>query len=99
MIISNHGKKRIVERVNNVNSISEAKKNAKIAFHSGKTISYYQSKPNFYEYLRARKHKSNSCTIRVYNGNIYIWRGKHKTLVTAHKIPERFLEELEGEKE
>lgn len=98
MNLSKHSKERSVERVENVNCFAEAKRNAKIAYRAGKTISYYDSKPQFSAYLQARKRTSNSSTIRVYKGNIYIWRGKHKILTTVLPIPERFLEELGGEK-
>ena len=98
MNLSKHSKERSVERVGNVNCFAEAKRNAKIAYRAGKTISYYDSKPQFSAYLQARKRTTNNSTIRVYKGNIYIWRGKHKTLTTVLPIPERFLEELEGER-
>ena len=97
MNLSKHSKERSVERLEHVNCFAEAKRNAKIAYRAGKTISYYSSKPQFSAYLQARKRTTNSSTIRVYKGNIYIWRGKHKTLTTVLPIPERFLEELEGE--
>ena len=97
MNLSKHSKERSVERVEHVNCFAEAKRNAKIAYRAGKTISYYDSKSQFSAYLQARKRASNSSTIRVYKGNIYIWRGKHKTLTTVLSIPERFIEELEGE--
>lgn len=99
MNLSRHSKERSVERVGNVNCFAEAKRNAKIAYRAGKTISYYDSKPQFSAYLQSRKRTSNSSTIRVYKGNIYIWRGKHKTLTTVLPIPERFIEELGGEEE
>lgn len=98
MIVSKHSKKRMIERVNTVNSVAEAKRLAKIAFTSGKSIAYFQNNPKFVNYLRSRKQESNECIIRVYKGYIYIWKGKHKTLVTVHEIPERFLEELKGKK-
>ena len=98
MNLSRHGKERSVERVEYVNCFAEAKRNAKIAYRAGKTISYYNSKPQFSAYLQARKRTSNNSTVRVYKGNIYIWRGKHKTLTTVLPIPGRFIEELEGER-
>lgn len=99
MNLSKHSKERSVERVEHVNCFAEAKRNAKIAYRAGKTISYYDSKPQFSAYLQSRKRTSNSSTIRVYKGNIYIWRGKHKTLTTVLPIPERFFDELGGEEE
>lgn len=99
MNLSRHSKERSVERVERINCFAEAKRNAKIAYRAGKTISYYDSKPQFSAYLQSRKRTSNSSTIRVYKGNIYIWRGKHKTLTTVLPIPERFIEELGGKEE
>lgn len=99
MNLSKHSKERSVERVENVNCFAEAKRNAKIAYRAGKTISYYDSKPQFSAYLQSHTRTTNSSTIRVYKGNIYIWRGKHKTLTTVLSIPERFFEELEEEEE
>lgn len=98
MIVSKHSKKRMIERVDTVSSEAEAKRLAKVAFASGKNIAYFQNNPKFADYLRSRKQESNKCIIRVYKGYIYIWKGKHKTLVTVHEIPERFLEELKGKK-
>lgn len=97
MIITKHSKQRIVERDNGVNSIAEAKKVAKQAFTAGKTITYYNKCPKFQEYLRRKKSQASDCSVRVYRGNIYIWRGRKRTLVTAHPIPDRFHKELEGE--
>ena len=98
MNLSKHSKERSVERVERVNCFAETKRNAKIAYRAGKTISYYDSKPQFSAYLQSRKRTSNNSTVRVYKGNIYIWRGKHKTLTTVLPIPERFIEELEGKR-
>lgn len=93
--ISNHSKKRIIERTEDVNFIAEAKKIAKQAFLSGKTINDYQKYQDFYNYLRAKKSQANNCTIRVYKNNIFIWRGKNKTLVTAYPIPKIYVKMME----
>lgn len=92
--ISYHSKKRIMERTQGVDSLKEAKRLAKQAKRSGKTIGNFTQYPKFLTYLRQKRDQTNSCTIRIYKGNIYIWRGKN-TLVTAHPIPERYLEEME----
>lgn len=93
--ISNHSKERIIERTDGIYTKAEAKRIAKQARQSGKTINDFQKYPNFFSYLRNKKSQTNSCTIRVYRGNIYIWRGKN-ILVTAHPIPDRYIKEMEG---
>ena len=98
MVITKHSKERIVERADNINSFSEAKKLAKQAKISGKNIGYYQTCPKFFSYLQNKKGQTNTCSIRVYKGCIYIWRGKNKVLVTAHEIPKRYLNEINNMK-
>lgn len=95
MRTSHHARKRIVERDEIANNHCDAKKLAKIAFNSGYTINHYQRYPSFFAYLSNRKRESTTCRIRVYRGNIYIWKGSNKTLVTAHPIPDRFIKEME----
>jgi hypothetical protein len=90
--ITKHSKERIVERDTQANNFAEAKKVAKQAYASGKTINQYQDQPQFFRYLQNKKSQANSCVIRVYRDNIYIWRGKGKSLVTAYPIPDRFKE-------
>lgn len=92
--ITKHSKQRIVERTDGVKNFSEAKKMAKQAKISGKTINDFQQFPKFFQYLRNKRNQTNSCSIRIYKGNIYIWRGNWK-LVTAHPIPDRYLKEME----
>lgn len=92
--ITMHSKQRIVERVEEVNTFSEAKKLAKQAKKSGKTINDFQKFSNFFSYLQNKRDQTNSCCIRVYKGNIYIWRGRNKVLVTAHPIPDRYKIEM-----
>lgn len=93
--ITTHSKQRIVERTEGVSNFLEAKKLAKQAKHSGKTINDFQKYENFFQYLQNKKNQTNSCSIRIYRGNIYIWRGKNKSLVTAHPIPDRYIQEME----
>ncbi len=94
--ITKHSKKRIVERDEEVNTFAEAERAAKIAWRSGKTINNFQKYPEFFSYLRNKRDQSTTCSIRVYRGNIYIYRGSNKTLLTAYPIPDRFMEELEA---
>ena len=95
MRTSYHARARIVERDESANCHNDAKKLAKIAFNSGDTINCYQKYPKFFAYLSYRRGESATCRVRVYRGNIYIWKGSKKTLVTAHPIPERFIKEME----
>lgn len=95
--ITNHSKERIIERTEGVSTKIEAKKVAKQARISGKTLDNFQKYPGFFSYLQSKKNQTNSCSIRVYRGNIYIWRGKN-ILVTAHPIPDRYVKEM-GESE
>lgn len=93
--ITKHSKERIVERVEGVNATLDAKKVAKQAWISGKTINHFQTNPAFCNYLRRKRNQTNNCTVRVYRDNIFIWKGKkNHHLVTAHPIPERFMREV-----
>lgn len=92
--VSTHSKERIIERVSGIDTVAEAKKTAKQAWASGKTIKAYENFPKFFSYLRNKKNQTNSCSIRIYKDNIYIWKGKNHTLVTAHPIPDKYMEEL-----
>lgn len=93
--ITQHSKQRIVERTEDNKSYADAKRTAKVAWKSGKTINSYQKYPKFFSYLQNKRKQSNTCSIRIYKGNIYIWRGARKCLLTAHPIPDRYLEEIE----
>lgn len=97
MKITKHSKERIVERDEKVSCYTEAKRTAKQAYISGKTLNHFQKCPSFYNYLWNKKGQARNCSIRVYHGNIYIWKGRSKTLVTAHPIPDRFKNELEAQ--
>jgi protoheme ferro-lyase len=92
--ITQHSKERIVQRDAGVATKAEAKKIGKRAFTSGQTINEFYKYPKFFNYLKNKKGQSNDCSIRVYRDNIYIWRGKAKSLVTAHPIPDRYIEEM-----
>lgn len=96
MRTSYHARTRIVQRDEIANSHNDAKKLAKIAFNSGDTINKYEKYPQFFAYLSRRRNESQTCRVRIYRGNIYIWKGSKKTLITAHPIPDRFLKEMEG---
>lgn len=94
MRTSYHARARIVQRDGETGCRSDAKKVAKIAFRSGATINQFQRYPKFFCYLSDRRDESNTCRIRVYRGNIYIWKGNTKTLITCHPIPDRFIQEM-----
>lgn len=96
MRISYHARARIVQRDDSANSHNDAKKLAKIAFNSGTTIDRFQKYPKFFAYLCDRRNESATCRVRVYRGNIYIWKGTQKKLITAHPIPDRFIKEMEA---
>ncbi len=93
--ITRHSKVRIVQRTEGCESFAEAKKLAKQAKRSGATINQFQKFPRFFAYLQNKRNQTNTCSIRVYKNNIYIWRGKD-TLITAHPIPYRYIKEMEG---
>jgi hypothetical protein len=93
--ITQHSKERIIERTEGVSSFVEAKRIAKQAWLYGNTINYYQSYDKFFSYLQNKKSQTNSCSVRVYKGNIYVWRGKKRKLMTAHPIPKRYIKEME----
>ncbi len=95
MRTSFHARGRIVERDEEVNSRVEAKKVAKMAFRCGAVIGDFQKYPKFYDYLSRRRSESNTCRVRIFRGNIYIWKGKTKTLITCHPIPDRFVAEMQ----
>lgn len=96
MRMTQHSKARIVERDNGVNSVAEAKRVAKQAFTAGKTLNHFQRCPTFYYYLQRKRNQTHDCSVRVYRDNIYIWKGKKKSLITMFPIPDRFHKELEA---
>lgn len=91
--ITKHSKQRIIERTENCNNFTEAKKLAKQAKKSGVTINEFQQYPHFFSYLQNKRNQTNTCSIRIYQDNIYIWRGKG-VLVTVHPIPYRYIKEM-----
>ena len=92
--ITAHSKERLIQRDENVNTVAEAKRTIKQAWTSGQTVGNFQRYPRFFSYLTNKRDQSNTCSIRVYHGNIYIWRGRNRSLVTAHPIPDRYIEEM-----
>lgn len=97
MRITKHAKQRIKERNENVSSIAMAERNAKIAFRSGLTIGCVDKfSETLAEYMRNKKRRNGSnATIRIYQNNVYVWRGDNHRLVTVHPIPNIFKEEAE----
>lgn len=93
--MSGHSKERSKQRVEGVESVSDAKECAKQAWHHGRTINQYISYPKFFSYLQNKKGQTRTCSLRIYKDNIYIWRGKLRTLVTVHPIPDRYKKEME----
>lgn len=93
--ITQHSKRRIIERNEAVESVADAKRYAKLAHNSGKTINNFQKYPKFFAYLQNKKNQTNNCSIRIFRDNIYIWRGRNRVLVTAHPIPDRYKKEME----
>lgn len=93
-IITQHSKERIVERTEGITSFNEAKRVAKIAYTSGKTANDFQRYPKTFKYLQNKSHQTCTCRLRVYRGNIYIWRG-NKVLMTAHSFPDWCVKEME----
>lgn len=93
--LTRHSKERIVERNNSITNIADAKRLAKIAWRSGKERGAFSKYPKFFSYLANKQSQSNTCSIRIYQDNIYIWRGKNRSLVTSHPIPDRYLEEMD----
>lgn len=95
MRTSYHARARIVQRDESANCHSDAKRLAKIAFRSGDTIDKYQKYPKFFAYLSKRRRESQTCRVRIYRENIYIWKGNQRTLITVHPIPDIFVKEME----
>lgn len=91
-IVSHHSRQRLVERVDGINSVKDAKRMAKQAWISGKTVNNFCSYPTFCNYLERKRGPSQNSSIRVYRGNVFIWRGKSKTLVTAFPVPPKYTE-------
>ena len=95
MKITKHGMERLLERDEELSNRHLAKRKATIAFHSGLTISKLEKDyPKIAEYMEVKRGRANrrNSSIRLYQGNLYIFRGRNKKLVTMYKIPE-FLEE------
>ena len=96
MIITQHAKQRIVQRDDSVNTIAVAKRNAKIAYNSGYKIHELAGYcPHITAWMRRKKGQNgNDAKVRLYQNNLYIWRGKKKRLVTVLPLCENFQREL-----
>lgn len=90
MLITKHAAERIKERNDNVFSIHDAKRNAKIAWASGLTIEKVQrANADLANYMRRKKEKNgNRSKVRVYQNTLYIFCGRKSRLVTAYPLPE-----------
>lgn len=95
MRISAHSKQRIIERNQEIGNVAAAKREARQAHSQGSSPDKFRKFPKFYDYLLNKASRSNTCYVKVYHNNVYIWRGKKtKTLVTSYPIPKRYQEEL-----
>lgn len=93
MTITTHAIQRIQERDDSVNGSYVAKRQAKIAYQSGMVIGKFSNSGPFFDYLSNRKRRNGAnSSIRIYNGNIYIWRGNAKKLVTVLPVPDKYQE-------
>ena len=96
MLITQHAKQRIQERNDTIDSVALAKRNAKIAYHSGYKI--YQLAghcPHITAWMRKKKGQNgNDAKVRLYQNNLYIWKGKKNRLITVLPLHEKHLEEL-----
>lgn len=93
--ISFHSKERSKERVDGVETNYDARRLAKQARSSGRTVDKFLKYPRFYSYLINKNNQTRTTSIRVFHDNIYIWRGASQTLVTVHPIPDRYKKEME----
>lgn len=96
MLITQHAKQRIQERNDTINSVALAKRNAKIAYHSGYKIHQLAGYcPHITAWMRKKKGQNgNDAKVRLYQNNLYIWRGKKNRLITVLPLHEKHLEEL-----
>lgn len=83
--VTHHARTRFKERLN-VPFSSECNKQFKKALKFGWNPDHYVGA--FKQYLESHKRGKNS-GIKVYSGNIYIYRGS--TLITVYPIPEKYL--------
>ena len=96
IIITQHAKQRIQERNDSVTSAALAKRNAKIAYNSGYKIHELAGHcPHITAWMCKKKEKNgNDAKVRLYQNNLYIWRGKANRLITVIPLSEKLKEEL-----
>ena len=98
MTITQHGKMRLVERNDKVDNYEAAKRNAKIAFNSGYCIHQLAEHcPRTADWMRCKKEKNGrTARVRLYQNNLYLWRGTHKNFITAIPLPKILRKEVES---
>ena len=96
MGITTHAKERLQQRNEFVDTFTCAKRNAKVAFISGKCIHEVAKKyPKTAEWMSYKKDKNGrTAKVRLYQDVLYLWKGKHNTLITVIPLPDRFKEEM-----
>ena len=96
--VTQHAKQRIQERNELVSSAALAKRNAKIAYNSGYKIHQLAGHcPRITAWMRRKKGQNgNDAKVRLYQNNLYIWRGKKSRLVTVLPLYEELQEELKN---
>lgn len=97
MTITQHSKQRLIERNDKVDNYENAKRNAKVAFNSGYCIhNLAESCPRTADWMRYKKEKNGrTARVRLYQNNLYLWRGQHKRLITVIPLPKVLREEVE----
>ena len=96
IIVTQHAKQRIQERNELVTSTALAKRNAKIAYNSGYKIHQLAGYcPHITAWMRKKKGQNgNDAKVRLYQDNLYIWKGKKNRLVTVIPLTEENKQEL-----
>lgn len=83
--VTNHGKRRIQERVEEKYNLSSF---ARIVSKNGKGKEMYEGK--FYQFLLSKSF-IRGAIIKVYKNNIYVLAKNSRNLITTYQIPEKYL--------
>ena len=81
---TNHGKKRVIERVDTNLKSSTLVHNAS---QYGKSINEYKGK--FKQYLLSKDRPRNR--IKIYNNNLFVFSKNSKRLITVYPVPEKYI--------
>lgn len=84
--VSQHAKLRANQRLN-LSYKAERNKQFNKALKNG--ISYKSFGGDFYNYLLKKKNKNKNTGIKVYNNNIYVYKGK--LIITVYPVPEKYI--------